>query len=189
MQVLFHFIFELIKISILGTIYGTLIFFTFFIVRKFTPKSWFTRVSSRKSKLWFFSVLFVSIGLFLFMLSYWGNHGLGDNARVPIGHFKVVKEINGNDVYIEKEEYNQLMIKKFTFDNKNLYAEIQREFDGKKGDYVVWNLRSNKWTFYKTKEDYLIEVTKNNYPNPTDFEDFSKHYERHWKGWRFWTLP
>ena len=189
MEALFHFIFELIKISILGSIYGTFIFVPFLIIRKFIPQKWLAKVPSEKSKLWFYSVFSVSVGLFLFMLSYWGNHGLGDNARVPIGHFKVVKAINANDVYIEKGGHNQLAIKKFSFDNKNLYAEVQQKFDDKIGNYVVWNLRNNKWTFYKTKKDYLVEITRNNYPNPTEFEGFSTHYARRWSGWKFWALP
>ena len=189
MEVLFHFVFELVKISILGVVYATLIFITILIIGKFKPESWFARVSKKKFRLWFLSGLFISIGLFVFMFSYWGDHGLGDSARVPVGHFLVVKEINGNDAYIEKEKYNQLGIKNFAFDNDNLYAETQRDFNGEKGDYVLWDLRSNEWTFYKTKEDYLIVAEKNNYPKPTEFEEFFEHYKRHWNGWRFWLLP
>ncbi|MEM6298570.1 MAG: hypothetical protein AAF740_07780 [Bacteroidota bacterium] len=153
------------------------------------PTSWFAKVSKNKLRLWFLSGFFILVGLFLFMISYWGNHGLGDSARVPVGHFRVVKQINGNDAYIEKERYNQLGIERFAFDNDNLYAETQLRLSHGKGDYVVWNLRTNRWKFYKTKKSYLEAAENNGYPKPTEFESFFKHYRRYWSGWRFWLLP
>jgi hypothetical protein len=90
MEVLFHGIFELIKISILGCIYATLTLVTFIIIGHYKPDSWFDKVSKKKLRLWFLSGLFISVGLFLFMFTYFGDHGLGDSARVPVGHFKVV---------------------------------------------------------------------------------------------------
>lgn len=189
MEVLFHFIFELIKISILGTIYATLTYLTILIIGKFKPESWFGQVSNKKLKLWFLSGLIISVGLFVFMLTYWGDHGLGDSTRVPIGHFKAVKGINSNNAYIEKEKYNQLEIKSFAYDNDNLYAETQRDFNGEKGDFVVWNLRTDEWTFYENKEEYLTVAENHNYPKPEEFQNFFEHYNRHWNGWRFWLLP
>jgi len=190
MEVLFHFIFELIIISILGTIYATISFITILIIGKFKSESWFARVSKKKFKLWFLSGLFISTCLFLYMFSYWGDHGLGDTSKVPIGHFRVVNEINSHDVYIENEKNKQLEIKNFAYDNDNLYAQTtQSGFNGKKGDYVVWNLRTDEWTFYNTKEDYLIDAEKHHYPKPTEFKEFFEHYKRHWNGWRLWLLP
>ena len=85
-MVLFHFIFELVKISILGCIYATLTLVTFKIIGRFKPESWFDIVSRKKLRLWFLSGLIASFGLFGFMFTYWGDHGLGDWARIPIGH-------------------------------------------------------------------------------------------------------
>ena len=123
------------------------------------------------------------------MLTYFGDHGFGDSARVPVGHFKVVRQINGSDTYLQNANGDQLGIKSFTFDNDNLYAETQREFNSEAGDYVVWNLRTDSWTYYKTKDDYLKAVKQKNYPLPDNFEEFWEFYKRHWHGWRFWTLP
>lgn len=189
MEVLFHFIFELIKISILGSIYATLILVIFKIVGNYNPDSWFDRVLNKKLRLWFLSGFIISVGLFLFMFTYFGDHGLGDSAKVPVGHFQVVNQINGNASYIVNNKGNQLGIKNFTFDGKNLYAETDKEFNGEDGDYVIWDLKSDKWTFYKTQEDYIKFAKQNNYPLPNKFEDFLKFYNRHWNGWRFWLLP
>lgn len=189
MEVLFHFIFELVKISILGCIYATLILLTFKIIAYYKPDSWFDKVSRKKLRLWYLSGLIISVGLFIFMFTYFGDHGLGDSARVPIGHFKVVRQINSSDTYLQNSHGDQLGIKNFTFDNNNLYAETKREFNGENGDYVVWNLRTERWSYYKTKEDYFKVAKEHNYPLPDSFEEFWKFYKRHWGGWRFWVLP
>ena len=189
MEVMFHFIFELIKISILGCIYATLTLVTFKIIGHYKPDSWFDKVSKKKLRLWFLSGLVISVGLFLFMFTYFGDHGLGDSARVPIGHFKVVRQINGSDTYLQNSKGDQLGITNFDYDSDRLYAETQREFNGEKGDFVVWDLRDDNWIFYRTKDDYLKEAKKNNYPTPETFEDFFTFYKRHWHGWRFWLLP
>jgi hypothetical protein len=187
MEVLFHLIFELIKISILGCIYATLTLLTFKIIGHYKPDSWFDKVSKKKLRLWFLSGLVISVGLFFFMFTYFGDHGLGDSAKVPIGHFKVVR--HGIDTYLQNSKGDQLGIKNFTFDKDNLYAETQGEFNGKNGDYVIWNLRTDSWTYYKTKDDYLSVAKHKNYPTPENFEDFFKHYKRHWHGCRFFLLP
>ena len=186
MEVLFHFIFELIKISILGSIYATLTLLTFKIVSRYKPDSWFGRVTKQKLKFWWLSGFIISAGLFFYMFTYFGDHGLGDSASVPVGHFKVVRYGAGS--YIQNSKGNQLGIDKFMFDNNNLYAETGA-FNRKEGDYVVWNLKNDSWTFYKTETDYLIYAKQNNYPTPDNFEEFWTFYKRHWHGWRFWLLP
>jgi len=188
MEVSFHFIFELVKISILGSIYATLTLLAFKIIGRYKPDSWFDRVTKKKKRFWWLSGFVISVGLFFYMFTYFGNHELGDSARVPIGHFKVVRQINGVVSYIQNSNGDQLEISKFTFDKDNLYAETER-FDRKKGDYVIWNLRNDSWTFYQTKEDYLVYAERHHYPIPDNFEEFWEFYKKHWHGWRFWLLP
>ena len=189
MEVLFHFIFELIKISVLASIYAALLLLISKITGRYKPDSWFNKVAKNKTKFWLLSGFIISIMLFVYMFTYFGDHGLGDSARVPIGHFKVVKQINGADSYIQNSNGEQLGIINFTFGNNRLYAETQREFNGEKGDYVVWDLRDDCWTFYETKAEYLMAAQQNNYPTLDRFEKFGVHYKRHWHGWRFWLLP
>lgn len=123
------------------------------------------------------------------MFTYYGNHGLGDNARVPVGHFKVVKQINGTSTYLQNSKGDQLGISNFVFDNDNLYAETGDEFGGGNGSYVIWNLRTDNWTYYGTKEDYLSVAKQMNYPEPERFKDFFEQYSKYWNGWRFFLLP
>jgi hypothetical protein len=189
MEVLFHFIFELIKISILASIYAAVTLLVFKTIGGYKPDSWFDRVTKKKIKFLLLSGFIISVGLFFYMFTYFGNHGLGDSARVPVGHFKVVRQINGVDSYIQNSNGEQLGIINFAFGNDRLYAETQRDSNAKKSDYVVWDLHNNRWTFYKTKADYLMAAQQNDYPNPDLFEEFETHYRRHWLGWRFWLLP
>jgi hypothetical protein len=187
MEVLVHFIFELIKISILASVYAALTLLVFKIIGRCKPGGWFDRVTKKKAKFWLLSGFIISVGLFFYMFTYFGDHGMGDSAKVPIGYFKEVRQINGTDSYIQNSKGDQLGITNFTFGNNRLYAETQKE--GGKGDYVVWDLRNDRWTFYKTKADYLTAARQNNYPAPDRFEEFENHYRRHWHGWRFWLLP
>ena len=138
-------------------------------------------------KLWFLSGLIFSVGLFLFMMTYWGNHGLGDNSRVPVGHFQLVT--HSSYTTIDKGELDNPVILNFEYDDDNLYAQLHKGFNRDKMEYVVWNLRTDDLTFYKTKEDYLKAGKKYNYISPEEFKSFNTHYNTYWHGWRFWLLP
>lgn len=189
METIFHFIFELMKISILASIYAALMLFLFKIIGYFKPDSWFDRITRVKTKFWLSSGLIIFTGFFFYMFTYFGDHGISDSAKIPIGYFKKVRQINGADSYLQNSNKEQLGILNFAFDNNQLYAETQREFNGSKGDYVVWDLRNDHWTFYRTKADYLVAAQQNNYPMPDQFKEFEIHYNRHWYRWRFWLLP
>ena len=75
------------------------------IIRTLKPIEYLENVKKEKKKYWFVFGLSISIGLFIYSFTYWGNHGLGDSARIPIGNFKEVGETNGTDSYIEPENY------------------------------------------------------------------------------------
>jgi hypothetical protein len=189
MEILFHFIFELFKIAILSCFYATIALILFKIVGSLNQENWYHKVSKNTSWFWLQSV-FVSAGvLFLFMFTHYGNHGLGDSARVPIRHFKVVREINANSAYIENGEGEQVGIKNFTFDSNYLYAQTDEDMFDATGDYIVWDLRADKYFFYTTYQDYINTAKQNHYPMPDEFKKFWHHYSQHWHGWRFFLLP
>lgn len=122
------------------------------------------------------------------MFSYYGNHGLGDSARIPIGHGKGVSQINSSSTYLEDGSGSQLSIADFYFDKNYLYAEVEQEFGEELGQFVVWDLRIDKLIFY-TKLEYLSAAKKFKYPLPSQFNNFQKHYNFYWNGWRFFLLP
>ena len=94
MEVLFHFIFQLIKIGILASVYSFILIGILLIVGKFKPNEFLKRVKSEKKKYWFSFGFLISIGLFIFSFTYWGNHGLGDGPMIPIGHWETIENTN-----------------------------------------------------------------------------------------------
>ncbi|HYF03998.1 MAG TPA: hypothetical protein VEC36_11510 [Patescibacteria group bacterium] len=185
MESLFHFIFEIVKISLLGCLYATLSVKIFSRIATHKPKSWVTKLTQKQ--LWWISGFIISVFLFFFMFTYWGNHGLGDSARVPIGNFKTVRQINGTSTYIEEDNGESIGIESFTVKDSKLFAELDDYTD--KGTYIIWNLESDKWYFYQTKNEYLKLAKQKKYPLPDTFKDFQYHYSDYWHGWRFFLLP
>jgi len=188
MEVLVHFIFELVKISIFACVYSSVVLFTFRITSVIKPNGLIDRVSKTKLKFWLLCGKIISAGLFVFMFTYWGNHGLGDNATIPIGHFKTVDGINSTDSFIENNKGKQLNIKNFAFDKDYLYAETETS-EGTTDNYVIWNLKTGNWVIYNTIDNYLNEAKFKHFPHPDQFQDFWKYYNQYWSGWRFWLLP
>jgi hypothetical protein len=190
MEVLFHFIFELIKISILGCIYATLTIVTFKIIGHYKPDSWFDRVSKKKLRLWFLSGLFISIGLFFFMFTYFGDHGLGDSARVPVGHWRAIQEVNGTQAYIQDEgPVRMIEIDKFVITDDFVYGltgDANENYDGK---FFVYDLANNIVKTFEQEKDYTDFLIKINLDTRPEYKDFSYYYRKYWGGWRFWFLP
>ncbi|MES2766600.1 MAG: hypothetical protein V4642_12070 [Bacteroidota bacterium] len=187
MEVLFHFVFELVKIAILGCFYATLTLVLFATLAYYQPRSLADKVSQKPSRLWWVSGLIISVALFFFMFTYWGNHGLGDIARIPIGNFKTVGQINGTSTYIEKDNGKSVGVESFAVNDNKLFAELDDYSE--KGSYVIWNLETDKWYFYQTRNEYLKLAKRKNYPLPDTFKDFQQHYSDYWHGWRFFLLP
>ena len=191
MFVLFDLVFGLIKISFLGCIYATLALLTFKLIGRYKPDSWFNRIAKRKVRLWFLSGLFISLGLFSFMFTYWGDHGLGDWARIPIGHWKEVVQVDGTRGLIQNTNYengNGIGLENFQLTNDFLCGKTQEHLSKYPGDYILYNLETNEVTFFKDKKEYENFANENQLPLVKQFNDFNYHYNRYWRGWRFWLL-
>lgn len=180
----FHFIFELLKTGILSSIYSLIILLLAIVIEKLIRVDYITNLLKSKFKFWetLFKIIYVL--LFIFMFTYWGDHGLGDDSYLPVGHFGVVYQSDEYD-YLEDQHGTQMNIHNFTYDANNLYAEAGKNMFGKvAGDYLVWELKNNAWKFY-TKDQYL----NSKYPLPNTFLSFNDQYNKYWNGWRFWLLP
>ncbi|MBA3829405.1 MAG: hypothetical protein H0X33_10755 [Taibaiella sp.] len=185
MEVLFHLIFEIVKIAILACIYSTLLLIAYRMISHSTFSTSNNKSFGHGFRFWLVIAFIISLGFFFFMFTYYGDHGLGDSSRIPIGYFKDVKQIDGYQTYIENQQGKQLDIQKFTVNNNKLYAQLTNDNTGKYF-YAIWNLKTDKWTLYRTEKDYLLAQ---NVPLPGTFKDFDKHYTQYWNGWRFWLLP
>jgi len=164
--------------------YATLLYLLFKQIGENQPGSWFTQVTTKKMKFWFKSGFIVSVALFLFSFTYWGNHGLASHDRIPLGYGKEASRVafmnhsDGPDFgkYATKNEF---------------VCGIERNIaviDKHRESYAVWNLKTNKVAQFNTLEAYTKFATKYNLPLAEQFISFNDHYSDFWNGWRFWLL-
>nr|WP_321237495.1 hypothetical protein [uncultured Psychroserpens sp.] len=191
MEALFHFIFQLIKIGILASIYSVVLIGILLMVRKLKPTEFLERVKTEKKKYWFVFGLLISIGLFIFSFTYWGNHGLGDSARIPIGNFKEVGETNGINAYIEPDnyEYGAMNVNSFIKHNNYLVGKTEVSPVDRPKPFFSWNLSKDEITFYDSEKEYNSFADKNKFPKISEFKTFRERYKEYWNGIRFWLLP
>jgi len=88
MEFLFGFIFEFIKIGFLASFYAFIILLVFRRTGKTKLSSWLNKRLKNRIIFWFINGTFISIFLFIWMFTYWGEHGIGDASRIPIRKWK-----------------------------------------------------------------------------------------------------
>lgn len=173
MSALFHFGFELFKIAALSAVYAFLVY------------SVASILGSKKGGMSVFFRYFIIIAviLFVFQFTYYGNHGLGDNSILPIGHGKTVRQ--GDDwAYFTPagRGAGQIHVNSFAVRNSNLCASTD---DG----FFFYNLAEDKMSKFASKGIYNSFASVHNLPSTGQFQDFNTQYAAYWNGWRFWTMP
>jgi hypothetical protein len=191
MEAIFHLIFQLIKIAILASIYSFLLITIHMIIRTFKSTEYLERVKNEKKKYWFVYGLLISIGLFVYSFTYWGNHGLGDSARIPIGNFKEVGETNGISAYIEPENYpyGAMRVHSFVKSDNYLIGKTDVSPVDRPKPYFSWNLRKDEIEYFNSENEYNLFAEKNNLPKSSNFKTFRENYREYWGSLRFWLLP
>jgi energy-coupling factor transporter transmembrane protein EcfT len=191
-EVLIHFVFELIKISILGCLYATIIIYLLKLIAKFKPNTFIEKILNRKKIAWFSIGFLFSISLFIFLFSYWGNHELGDSARIPIGYDKEISNINwtkyANFEGVKSLDGYEIYTTKFKNDGKILCGNYDSDFYDYKNSYFVYNLEIDQLTEFTTEAEYNTYAVKNGTPKTNQFLTFEDNYGNYWNGWRFWLL-
>lgn len=191
MEVIIHFVFEVFKIAVLSSFYAVLLLLLFmFLERKFRSGS-FAKFLKDKFRFWMISVFIISIILFVFVFSYWGNHGLGDSARIPVGYGKEVTEINGANAYINPigYEFGDLPVKKFIKKDYFLVGETDTSPVDQPLPYFSWNLKNGEFKLFSDKTEFDKFLIQNQLPEQNEFRTFYENYSDYWNGWRFWLLP
>lgn len=127
MEALAHLVFEFFKIGFLSALYSL----NFLIIFILLSKKHYKLKSVKKIRVWLISFVTIYFILFLFMFSHYGNHGLGDSARLPLPFKKSINEINGNQTYIEDREHNiySLSIDKFIVNNSYVYGHTNNQYE------------------------------------------------------------
>jgi len=193
MEALFHLVFVLIKIAILAGIYTMMLLFIFRQVNKSNTESWFQKITSNKRKFRLTSGAIISIILFIWMFTYWGNHGFGDFARIPIGNGYVVKNINWTEYgYIDQlktSDGKEIEMTEFIVKNRKLIGNLDSWFEIFNNKYFAFDLKTEKLIEFDSKSELDEFAKRNNLPTSEELKSFKENYQEHWNGWRFWLLP
>ena len=193
MEVLFHFVFQLIKIGILASIYASILIGILLIIGKFKKTEYLERIKSEKIKSWFSFGFLISIGLFIFSFTYWGNHGLGDGPMIPIGHWETIENTNWTEYgYLQGQktsDENEIETTKFKVRNHKLCGNLKSSFYNYQNLYFVLDLKTDKMSEFKTKSEFNEYAQNNNLPKASELLSFEKNYRNRWGGIRFMLLP
>lgn len=173
MGFLIHLIFQTLKISILALLYSYLFNFITKKIDHHLLKKYVNR-----SKL----MISIFIILFCWQFTYWGNHGLGDFSRIPLGDDKEIKQIDINS-FIELKENYPIYIDSFAISNEHFYGKISDFGNQSDEKLIVWNLSDN------TIDSSSLGEKDISIPKDLDFISFRDAYKNYWNGWRFWFLP
>lgn len=176
----------------MGSLYATIIIYLLKLISTFRSNTWIDKILKRKKRTWFVIGFLVSISLFFFLFSYWGNHELGDSARIPIGYNKEILNTNwtkyANFEGIKSQDGNDIYTTKFKIDGNKLCGNFDSDFYDYKNSYFIYNLESNLLTEFKSEIEYNIYAAKNGMPQTKEFLTFEDNYRNYWNGWRFWLL-
>lgn len=184
MTVLFHFMFECIKIILLSTFYTTLVLL---LLSKGDYKYVILQVK-RLIQLKYVNKIHFSICLLLFvyMFTYYGDHGLGDYARIPLGYKKNIERIDSTTLIKTKKKTH--FVHKFYKQNHLVFIQAQPGPLTKQVQYyLVWNLKTDTFKTFESPE-FLTEFYNSSF-NLNAFKTFWENYSDYWHGWRFWLLP
>lgn len=191
MEVLFHFIFQLIKIAILGSAYAAITILLFEVIGHSRQNSWFNNIS-KKLSFWTLCGR-ISFGLFIFMFTYYGDHGLGDNAKIPLGHGIVMENTNwdnyGHIDGVKTIDKIDIETTKFNVTDNKLIGNLESDFYEFKNSYFIYDIESEEMKEFLTKAEFDIFAAENKLANSNKLLTFEENYSNHWRGWRFWLLP
>lgn len=190
MFALFGLAFEFIKISILSTIYSLLVLFLGRLTKFIKRNNILYRATKSVIRFCLIVGPFIFIGLCAFSFTYYGNHGLGDSVRIPVGHGQVINNVDDRFTWFDTASDGQVAISNYIVRENKIFANGVNEDENPSDSlYIVYDLVIKKLIRFKTKQQYSDYAEKNNYPSINEFYDFGKHYDEYWNGWRFWLLP
>jgi len=177
MTALFHFLFVVIKSYILALIYTPIIWFLWVLIlkarKKYTGFKW--------SKV-FEVYAIVGLLLIVFSFTYYGNHGLGDESRIPLGHGEAMQERDQFAYFTPKGTNKQVHVKTFVLKGDNLCMSVD-------SGYKVYNLKTKGVVNFSEGQMYDAFAFSYGLPLSLQLQGFKSQYDEYWSGWRFWLLP
>ncbi|MGY3089167.1 hypothetical protein ACVWYF_002207 [Hymenobacter sp. UYAg731] len=183
MEYLFGLIFTLLKVAIQASVYATLLLILIRMWAGFSPDSGLAKFASNGKQVWWRSGLAASLALCLIANTPWGNHGLGDYARIPLGHDLAMEQMNGTMTYFGPvTTIDQPEIISYQVANDVLCAKADKNL------YFTYDLGLKRYRTFADSTEYNSTAKNLGLPTTSQFESFHRHYARHWGGWRFWLL-
>ena len=120
--------------------------------------------------------------LLVFSFTYYGNHGLGDEANIPLGHWKTMNSGDGHAYFETDLAEGQINVDRFLVKNENLYIASRDKF-------FIYQLQSDEIKKFDSEEHYNDYALAHNLPAANKLQNFWNQYSAYWDGWRFWLLP
>src|ERR1700759_794441 len=108
---LFHLIFELFKIAILSTVYSGGVLLVLRVIKHLNNTTYLDGIRFKRL---YFSIYGI---LFVFSFTYFGDHGLGDEACLPLGHFEVMNSTDGYAYFTPAGTSEQISVDSFKVAN------------------------------------------------------------------------
>lgn len=184
MEVLIHFLFEIVKIAILSAVYSLVLFI---VIKIFSKKQ------TKDFKLWLKLNLSIYTLLFIFMFTHWGSHGFGDSARIPLKNGLALENIDWAPVAsieeIQTKNRSPVETTKFLIVNDKLLGNLESNFYDYSNRYFILDLESEELIEFENETKFDFYLCKNKLPDHNSLLDFKKNYNQYWSGWRFWLLP
>lgn len=183
MEVMFHFAFELVKISLLSILYAGLV----------TALLKLLRPNTKVLSTWLVAVPAIWVSLFIYLFTYWGDHGLGDTALLPIGNGKVIESINALEyasiLEVKNSSGNNVQMTRFVVSDGKVFGNCDDWFYEVPCAYLVYDTEEDELFEFTDSLSYLSHADRNGWPRPDAMVSFGKNYHCYWGGWRFWLLP
>ncbi|MEZ5043284.1 MAG: hypothetical protein R2828_25535 [Saprospiraceae bacterium] len=196
MEALIHLFIEIIKITIFTIVYSFIIVKLLEVISKKKPRSRLSFYLNNKIIIRALRALIsivIFIGLFIWMFSFWGNHGFGDSARIPVGNKIAVENINWTEYgYIKKEQISNAVnieTTRFKITGNKILGNFDSDFYTYQNKYFIFNTENKSMLEFKTVKEFDLYTEKNNLPSSDELLSFRANYESYWHGWRFWLLP
>lgn len=177
MAALLHILLVVIKSSILALVYAPVIWFLWVLILKARK-----RYTGFKWHKLFLVYKIVSILLLVFSFTYYGDHGLGDESRIPLGYGEAMKAGDGFAYFVPKGKSEQIHVDLFLVKGDDLCMSVD-------SGYKVYNLKTKAFVNFSDEPMYNLLAVGKDLPLSRHLKDFKSQYDEYWGGWRFWLLP
>ena len=196
MEALIHLFIEVIKVTILTIVYTFVLMKLLEVISKKNPELRIYHYLKNKTihrAMRNIMGMVIFIGLTIWMFSFWGNHGFGDSARIPVGNKVEIKNINWTKYgFIGIDQKNSpvdIETTKFKISGKKIVGNLDSGFHVYENKYFIFDTEDRSLLEFKTVEAFDAHTQNNNLPHSNELLTFRSNYENYWHGWRFFLLP